>query len=165
MNLKALVIYYSKTGNTKLMAENMAQKLNADILALKPQKEIKSDGFMLFFRGGFQSMTKRKIKLESIETDFADYDLIILGTPVWAWRLNPVVRSFLKTAKFKNKKFGLFCCCAGTSKNILAEMREILQENEILGETEFIEPIKNETEKEIERAKQWAQEILKKAQN
>lgn len=160
--MKTLVIYYSKTGNTKLIAENLAQKLNADILALKPKKEIKSDGFMLYFRGGFQSMTKKKIKLESIETDFTDYDLILLGTPVWAWRLNPVVRSFLNTAKFKNKKFGLFCCCADSGKNVLMEMREILLDNEILGEIEFIEPLKKNTELEIERAKQWVKEIINK---
>ncbi|NHJ46982.1 MAG: flavodoxin [Asgard group archaeon] len=161
--MKSLVIYYSKTGNTKLMAEKIAEELNSDLLALKEQKKIKSSGFGLYFRGGFYSMTKKKMKLEEIETNFEDYDLIFLGTPVWAWRLNPVVRSFLKTTNFTGKKFGLFSCCAGSAEKILQEMKEILHENDVLGEIEFIEPLKKETEKNIERAKTWAQDISKKA--
>jgi flavodoxin len=163
--VKTLVIYYSKTGNTKLMAEQMAEELKADLLALKPKKEIKSSGFMLYFRGGFQSMTKKNIKLDTIETNMDDYDLIILGTPVWAWRLNPVVRSFLKSANFSNKKMGLFCCCADSGEKIIEEMKGILQNNEILSDTYFVEPLKNEPEKNIERAKEWAKELHKKAKS
>ncbi|NHJ39818.1 MAG: flavodoxin, partial [Asgard group archaeon] len=120
-----------------------------------------STGFMLYFRGGFQSMIKKRIKLNAIEFNLNDYDLIIIGTPVWAWRLNPVVRSFLRTSKFQNKKFGLFCCCGDSGANILKEMREILKGNEILGEIEFIEPLKNETELSIDRAKQWVKGLNK----
>ncbi|MHA1170806.1 MAG: flavodoxin family protein, partial [Candidatus Heimdallarchaeota archaeon] len=95
--MKSLVIYYSKTGNTKLMAESIASEVNAELFEIQRAKDIKSSGgFMLYFRGGFESMTKKNIRLEKTDIDFSNYDLIFLGTPVWAWRLNPVVRSFLK---------------------------------------------------------------------
>ncbi|HUT80727.1 MAG TPA: flavodoxin [Candidatus Bathyarchaeia archaeon] len=110
-------------------------------------------------------MTKKKIKLENVDTNFNDYELIFLGTPVWGWRLNPVVRSFLKTYQFVDKNIGLFCCCAGSGTKILAEMKEILKENKILGEKEFIEPLVNETERNIVDAKKWANDISKEAEN
>ncbi|NHJ88022.1 MAG: flavodoxin [Asgard group archaeon] len=162
--MKSLVIYYSKTGNTKLIAETIASEIKAELLELNPEKDkLASKGFMLYFKGGYQSMTKKKIKLATIETNFDDYDLIFLGTPVWAWRLNPVVRSFLKSYNFTGKKFGLFCCCAGSGTKILAEMKNILKENEILGEKEFIEPLISDTEKKVQEAKNWSHELNNQA--
>ena len=53
--MKSLVIYYSKTGNTKLMAESIASEVNADLFEIQREKDIKSSGgFLLYFRGGFE---------------------------------------------------------------------------------------------------------------
>ncbi|MHA1221476.1 MAG: flavodoxin family protein [Candidatus Heimdallarchaeota archaeon] len=162
--MKSLVIYYSKTGNTKLMGETIAKELKADLLELQPEKDLPAKGFGLYFKGGFQSMTKKKVKLATIETSFDDYELIFLGTPVWAWKLNPVVRSFLKANNFTGKKIALFCTCAGNCTKILAEMNSILSdENELLGEIEFVEPLKSETEEKVEQMKNWAKEIHSKS--
>ncbi|NHJ33027.1 MAG: flavodoxin [Asgard group archaeon] len=161
--MKSLVIYYSKTGNTKLMAEAIASEVNADLFEIQRQKDIKSSGFMLYFRGGFESMTKKNIRLEKTDIDFSKYDIIFLGTPVWAWRLNPVVRSFLKKVKIENKKIGLFACCAGSAEGVLTDMQDILKKNTILGISEYVEPMKKNTEAHIKEAKIWAKEILRKA--
>ncbi len=50
--MKKLVIFYSFEGNTKLIAENIAQAIGADLLELKPKKKMKSKGFMKFVWGG-----------------------------------------------------------------------------------------------------------------
>ncbi|MBK5113594.1 MAG: flavodoxin [Candidatus Heimdallarchaeota archaeon] len=161
--VKSLVIYYSKTGNTKLMAESIASEVNADLFEIQRQKDIKSSGFMLYFRGGFESMTRKNIRLEKTEIDLEKYDLIFLGTPVWAWRLNPVVRSFLKKVKIENKKIGLFASCAGSAEGVLADLKDILKKNTILGESEYVEPLKKNTEALVKKAKTWAKEIQHKA--
>ncbi|MHA1743012.1 MAG: flavodoxin family protein [Candidatus Heimdallarchaeota archaeon] len=161
--MRTLTIYYSKTGNTKLVAETIAKEIKSELLAIKPKKEIKSTGFLLYFRGGFQSITKRKIEIEEPKIDINNFDLIFLGTPVWAWNLNPVVRSFLETIPIKNKKICLFCCCASSGKGVLKDLEQILEGNEILGKREFIEPLKNDTEKAISDAKKWAKEMKRKA--
>ncbi|MCK5185312.1 MAG: flavodoxin [Candidatus Heimdallarchaeota archaeon] len=162
--MKSLVIYYSKTGNTKLIAESIASEVNAELFEIQRAKDIKSSGgFMLYFRGGFESMTKKNIRLEKTDIDFSKYDLIFLGTPVWAWRLNPVVRSFLKKVKIENKKIGLFACCAGTAEGVLADMGDILKKNTILGVSEYVEPLKKNTEALVKEAKKWAKEIHQKA--
>ena len=46
--MKKLVIFYSFEGNTKYIAENIAEAVDADILELKPVKDIKSNGFMKY---------------------------------------------------------------------------------------------------------------------
>ncbi len=49
-----LVIYYSLEGNTELVATELAEKLDADILAVKPLKDIDAGGFGKYFWGGSQ---------------------------------------------------------------------------------------------------------------
>lgn len=163
VDLKSLVIYYSKTGNTKLIAEAIASEVNADLFEIQRQKDIKSSGFMLYFRGGFESMTRKNIRLEKKEIDLEKYDLVFLGTPVWAWRLNPVVRSFLKKVKIENKKIGLFACCAGSAEGVLADLKNTLKKNAILGESEYVEPLKKNTEALVKEARKWAKDIQQKA--
>ena len=161
--MKKLVIYYSKTGNTKHMAEAIADQAKAEIFEIQREKDVKSKGFMLYFRGGFESMTKRVPKLKDTSINIDDYDLIFIGTPVWAWNLNPATRAFLKSANIRNKKIGLFCCCAGSCESIIKEMKTYLEGNEILGDIEFIEPLKNDTELHVKNAKTWVKDIIKKA--
>lgn len=43
--MKKLVVFYSFEGNTKFLAEAIANEIKADILELKPKKEIKTKGF------------------------------------------------------------------------------------------------------------------------
>ncbi|MFX0059578.1 MAG: flavodoxin family protein, partial [Candidatus Heimdallarchaeota archaeon] len=92
---RILIVYYSLTGHTKFIAETIKAAINADILALKPVKELKSDSSMKYMWGGAQATMKKKPKLEEFSIDPLAYDLIFLGTPVWAWTFTPPIRSFL----------------------------------------------------------------------
>ncbi|MFX1310455.1 MAG: flavodoxin family protein, partial [Promethearchaeota archaeon] len=86
---KVLVVYYSLTGNTKMIAEAIAESIDSDILELKPVKELNAESGMKYFWGGFQATMKKKPKLEEFDINPLDYELIILGTPVWAWTISP----------------------------------------------------------------------------
>ncbi|MHA2009864.1 MAG: flavodoxin family protein [Promethearchaeota archaeon] len=82
--VKVLVVFYSLTGNTKLIAESIKDALDTDILELKPVKELNPEGGSKFFWGGYQSTMKLKPKLKDFDLNPLEYDLIIIGTPVWA---------------------------------------------------------------------------------
>ncbi|HUU78675.1 MAG TPA: flavodoxin [candidate division Zixibacteria bacterium] len=163
--MKILVLYYSKTGNTKFIAEAIAQETKADLLEIKREKDIKSIGFWLYFRGGFESMTKKKDKIKPFDKNLEEYDLIFLGSPVWAWRVNPAIRSLLNEITFINKKFGLFCCCFGEGNGlkVCEHTKELLTGNVVLGEAEFIDPLNVNPIGEATKARLWANDILTKA--
>ena len=164
--MKTLVLYYSKTGNTKLIAETIAEETKADILEIQREKDVKSEGgFWLYFTGGFQSMTKRKDKVKPFDKNLQEYDLIFLGSPVWAWRINPAIRSLFNDVQFSDKKFSLFCCCSGKGNGlkVCEATKEYLVGNTVIGETEFIDPLLKDTEEQTNRAKDWAKEMVKEA--
>lgn len=157
--MKTLIIYYSLEGNTRLIAENIASATNADILQLEPQKEIKSKGFMKYVWGGKAAMINAKPELIPFNTNPEDYDTLFIGTPVWAWTYAPSLNTFFSTHKISNKKIALFCCYKSAKGKIFDKMKQALDGNQILGQIDFRDPLKNNTDGNIQKAKEWAKNI------
>ncbi len=105
MTTKILVAYYSKTGNTGRMAKEIAARLGADIETIIDKKSRK--GLFGFIFGGRDAMKKMLTAIETPKFDAANYDLVIVGTPVWASDMTPAVRTYL--AQNKNKIKNLAC--------------------------------------------------------
>ena len=162
--MEKIVIYYSLEGNTKLMAESIAKTTGAELLELKPKKEMKSKGFMKYLRGGKAVMTKARPELLPVDKDIEVYDVLFIGTPVWAWTYAPPLNTFFSEYPLSNKKIGLFCCHGGGKGKIFDRMKKALKDNQILGEVDFREPKKIETEKNIQKSKDWAENIIKTLQ-
>ncbi|NVM35945.1 MAG: NAD(P)H-dependent oxidoreductase [Candidatus Lokiarchaeota archaeon] len=162
---KILVVYYSLTGNTKFIAEAIAESINSDILELKPVKELNAEGGSKYFWGGFQATMKKKPKLREFDINPLDYDLIILGTPVWAWTYSPPIRSFLSKYDLSEKNLALWTCSQGDGVKAMNKFKETLKSTNILGEIRFQEPKQYGLEASKEKAVLWAKEILQKIQN
>ncbi|MBN2790157.1 MAG: flavodoxin [Candidatus Delongbacteria bacterium] len=158
--MRKLVVYYSLDGNTKFISENIAQEISADILELKPVKEITRNNFMKIFSGGKQSMMKAEPEIQPFDLDPSSYDTIIIGTPVWAWTFAPALRTFFSKIELKNKQIGIFCCHGGGPGKIFEKMEKKLEGNTILGKIGFKDPLKHEKEKDASEAKKWAREII-----
>jgi flavodoxin len=158
--MKKLVVYYSLDGNTKLIAEAIASETGADILELMPVKEITRNNFLKYFSGGKEAMTKAEPELMPFNVKPEDYDLIFIGTPVWAWTYAPALRTFFKTQKLKNKKVALFCCHGGGPRNFFEKFEEAVAGNTILGRVEFKDPIRNAKEIDVQMARDWSKLIV-----
>ncbi|MFW9946215.1 MAG: flavodoxin family protein [Candidatus Odinarchaeota archaeon] len=159
---KILIVYYSLTGNTQFIAETIRDTTKADILELKPVKELKSSSSMKYMWGGFQATMKKKPKLNAITKNPLDYDLIFLGTPVWAWTYSPPMRSFLSMYDLSDKKVAIWTCSAGGPGKGLERFSNALKDTEIIGKIGFREPLNNNPEVAKKKAISWANEIMKK---
>jgi len=158
--MKALVIYYSMEGNTRPTAKTIAEAAGADLLELKPKKERSSRGFSRYLWGGKAAMMREKPALLPLEADPDRYDMFFIGTPVWAWTLAPPLNSFLSGRDFSGKPVALFCCHGGGPGRIFRRMREAIPGAVFLGELGLRDPAKQETESQLELAKEWALEML-----
>ena len=156
---KKLVIYYSKTGNTKIVAETIAKQTKADIEELKWKREIKSKGFFKYFLGGYNSKLRRNVKILPLEKNLEDYDTIFIGTPIWAGNMNPAIRTFLKNHPLQNKKVALFCTCGGEGGNNLDELKKLMEGNELIGDKIFERSDKTTEEEKVKEAENWVKEI------
>ena len=156
--LKGLVVFYSLEGNTKFIAAKMAQAFGSDILELKPEKEINAEGSMRFFWGGGQVIMKETPKLKEYKISPKDYDLIIIGTPVWAFNFTPPIRTFLKEKKITGKKLILFCTHAGAKGKTLENLSAVLADNELIGAADFLNVL-NDREKNLVKLEEFVENI------
>ena len=92
---KILCLYYSRSGNTRMVMEKIAELLNAELVEITDGK--KRSGFIGFLTSGFDATKKTPEQLESFHTEqpLNTYDHVILGTPVWAGRCCSIMKSFL----------------------------------------------------------------------
>ncbi len=92
--MKNAIVYYSHSGNTKKVAEILAdylkQKGEIEIIELKTQDESNS-----FFGQCSRAIRHKKAKLEATDFDLSKYDLVCFGTPVWAFGPAPAMNTYL----------------------------------------------------------------------
>ena len=155
----ALIVYYSYEGNTEFIARTISTVLDADIIRLTPKKEMDSAGFAKYFWGGKEVVQKKKPELQPYDKDPNNYDLIVIGTPVWAFTFTPSIRSFLANHQFHNKKIALFCCHQGMPGKCLANMERELKDNNVIGKIDFFKPKIKNTDENRQKAIKWADSL------
>ena len=106
---KALVLYYSQTGNTKIVATEIAHQLGADIEEIIPIQP---------YDGDFQATIERSMQereqgitpeIQPIKAEMDKYDLVFIGYPVWFGTYAPPVATFLNQVDLSGKKIVPFC--------------------------------------------------------
>ncbi len=150
MPKKILVVYYSRTGTTKKIAEIIAQKLNSDLEEIKSAKNYR--GIWGYLMAGREAMLKKSIDLAPVVKNPADYDLAVIGTPVWAGNISSPVRAYLTQNKNNLKNIACFCVMGGSGdERTLAEMENIFGQKPIATCSLLTkEVIENKAEEKIE---------------
>jgi len=151
--MNKLIIYYSFEGNTEFIAKRLAKRMQADIEKVQPLRELKSKGFSKYVWGGRQAIMKKKPDIQNLKTRVADYDMVIIGTPVWASTYSPPIRTTLSRLDLEGKKVGFFYCHDGGPGKIEEAFRSEVDGSHLVGIKSFVKPLKDdihEIDKEIE---------------
>jgi len=118
---KILVVYYSRTGYTKKVAEEIAAVMGCDIEEIIDTKD--RSGIFGYIGSGRDAMKKNLTVIKAIRNDPANYDTIIIGTPVWAGLMSAPVRTYIVQNKGKLKNAAFFCTMGGRGdKKTFADM-------------------------------------------
>jgi flavodoxin len=105
--VKALVVYYSRTGTTKKVAEIIKGKLKCDIEEIITEANL--SGLFGYIKCGYQAFAKKTPRIRKMAINLNDYDTIIIGTPVWAGNMSSPIRTFLIQEKDHCNKVAFFC--------------------------------------------------------
>jgi flavodoxin len=111
--MKIGIVYYSRTGNTKSVANRLKEnftEMKKDVEMIEILHE-KKPGFLKAGRAGI-----KQIELPIKNTDFniSKFDMILVGMPVWGFNPCPFFRSYFNNIeKLDGKKFGVFLTGGG----------------------------------------------------
>ena len=119
--MKTLVVYYSRTGNTKMIAETISESLDCDIEEIVDKE--KRGGILGYLKSGYEASRNKLSIIEDPKHDLSKYDLLIVGTPVWAGKMSVPIRTYLHQNMEKIPLLACFCTAGGsgiecTIKNI-----------------------------------------------
>ena len=120
--MNSLIAFYSRTNITKKLAEEIADKLNGDIEEIVPK--VNYQGKIGYARGGKDAIREKIIDLETLKYNPQDYDVVYLGTPVWASKSSTPLISYIKQneGNFPDVKF--FVTAGGSGMDSTLEQLE-----------------------------------------
>ena len=129
--MKKLVVFYSYTGHTKMIAESIQKKLNCDILEIKPTKPYSTDYQTVVDEEQNNSSAGKTPDIQKIDKNINEYDEIIIGTPVWWYTIAPVIRTFLTQNDLSNKTIKPFATNAGWLGHTFQEIQKLCPDSRV----------------------------------
>lgn len=100
---KTLIVYYSRTGNTKAVAELIQEKVDADLVQIKTKEKRPTDYQKEVEQNAQEQEREILPELKKTIPDFKKYERIFIGTPTWNMALPQAVVSFLDSHDFNGK--------------------------------------------------------------
>jgi flavodoxin len=124
--MKILVVFYSRSGKTKKVAEAISDILKCDKEEIF---DIKSrEGIVGFLSAGTDANLRRLTAIKEIKNNPSLYDLVIIGTPIWSSNISTPIRTYLSLHKEDFKNVAFFCTRLGSdAEKVFAGMGGICQ--------------------------------------
>jgi len=112
---RILIVYYSRTGHTHQVATGIASALGPDVQLdlegiVDPTPRV---GLLGYLRSGRQAFLRRLPPIAEARHQPAQYDLVVIGTPIWNVSLSAPVRSYLRRYHAELPAVAFFCTCGG----------------------------------------------------
>ncbi len=152
--MKSLVLYFSVGGNTEAVANTIGSTVNADIVRIQPIGNKK----VILPIGAFQAVFKASPKIDPLNVEPAEYDLIFVGCPVWVGHAAPWMNSLANSFPLAGRNVALFCTCGNDPGKSLEQMQRNFPNARILDTISVKTPMKDPSE-----VIDWAKGVVGKA--
>ena len=106
---KVLVLYYSQTGTTQAVAEELQKQLGADIERIEAVNPYNGDFQATIDRSRVEMESGELPELNPIQANLADYDVIFIGYPIWFGTYAMPIATLVKENDFAGKTVVPFC--------------------------------------------------------
>jgi flavodoxin len=121
-----LVVYFSRTGTTKTLAENINKTTGGDLFEIVPVTPYSTDYNTCLSQASSELSANARPPLATHVANMDNYDVIFVGYPIWHGQTPMVIRTFLEEYDFSGKTVIPFCTSAssgfGSSMNTVEVM-------------------------------------------
>ena len=131
----ALVVYFSATGNTEALAQTIAETAGADLAEIIPEEPYTNEDLNYnndSCRANQELDTDARPAIEALDADVSQYDVILLGYPIWWGQCPPAVRTFLDSYDLSGKTIMPFCTSGSSGiGGSLSKIRELAPDSTV----------------------------------
>ncbi len=123
--MKPCIIYHSYSGVTRGIAEKINAACGGDLIEVTPKDNYST--LSAYSVGCFRARKEVCDPIDPETIDVSAYDLVVIGTPVWAWKATPVINGAIAALKgCEGKKAVIFATCGSSAKDTLPIMKSAL---------------------------------------
>ena len=118
--MRILVVFYSRTGVTKSAMALVVSELKAlggESLSVQTEEivDLKDrSGILGYIRAGKDAAMKAQADVRPLKAKVEDFDLVVVGTPVWAFTAAPAIRTFCERWGRNARALGFLCTMGGS---------------------------------------------------
>lgn len=123
--MKILIVYYSRTGRTKKIAEVIQTSFNCDIERIQDIKN--REGIRGWLLAGREAGSKATTKLKNVQNNPLNYDILIIGTPTWNGHVSVPVRTYIQQNQGNFSNVALFSTGDIDKSGALDDMRDLIK--------------------------------------
>ncbi len=122
--MKTLIAYFSAQGTTAKLAKELAPMLGADLFEIRPVEPYTDADIKWtnpFARCNREKLGKKDVPVVGEVEDFAAYDTVLIGFPIWYYCAPNIVNTFCKAYDWTGKKVALFATSGSSGVGKTAE--------------------------------------------
>ncbi|MBY5591591.1 flavodoxin [Rhizobium leguminosarum] len=138
-----LVAFFSRTGNTRVIAAQIRRAKEADIFEIVPAASYPEDYEATVAQASKETRSGYLPPLANFVLDIARYDTVFLGFPIWGMTTPPVIRSFLRSHELAGKNVRPFITHGGYG---IGSSMDVVRS--LASESRFQEPFSMECDQE-----------------
>ena len=111
---KVLIVYYSFSGNTEIVANQIKEITGGDIFELQPVKPYPEEYDSVVSQAKKEISTGFCPDLKAMPDSMEKYDVVLIGSPCWWYTMAPPMFTFLSENDFSGKTIALFMTHGGS---------------------------------------------------
>lgn len=108
-----LTVYFTRSGNTRVIAGTISRELGTDLIEIRPAQPYPEDYEATVERARVERDRGDEPPLAGLVSNIAGYEAIFLGFPIWGGTAPPVIRTFLRTHDLRGRKVRAFITHGG----------------------------------------------------
>ncbi len=141
--MKVLIVWYSRDGHTTKAAGALRDALveagNGPVDTVQLVEKASRAGMWGWLTGGRDASLKRKGAIQPVAADVASYDLVVIGTPVWAFTMTPAIRAFCADHAADLTRAAFLCTMGGSGDQRTFRDMAALTDHEPVGTLTLID--------------------------
>ena len=119
------IVYYSRTGNTQSIAQDLARRLSADVYAIQDVRSRR--GVLGFLRSLLQALRHHNVRIVAPDIALGRYRTVLIATPVWGSNVSAPMRTWLKRYATALPDVAFVCTYGGSgAQRVLEDLAELV---------------------------------------
>jgi flavodoxin len=129
---RILIVFFSRSGVTRSIALALAKLLDADVEQITEARG--RAGPFGYLRSLVEALKQRPANIEPPTRNVGSYDLVVIGTPIWAASVSSPVRAYLAMNRAGLPQIAFFCSLGGRGSESAFEQMRVLSGRTLLAE-------------------------------